>query len=550
MKKIKKRIKKRILTAAAVLSLVLTPASAAYAEETADGTQDEPQNELEAALQESYDKKPESNSVEGWPQGPQIYGHSGIVMDMDSGAVLYEKQPDERHFPASITKLMTALVALENSAPEDEVSFLGRQRGLYGIRRRQHRHDARGDLKPEGRHVRDAPGFRQRGVLRHRGECRKAHGRGLQYVHPGDERPGGGAGMHRIHWVNANGLHDEQHYTTARDMALIASAVYQYEEFRTVTQTLEYTIGETNLMKETRTFQQNHKMLWPGNYYYYENCTGGKTGYTDQSRTTLVTMAESGGLRLVAVILQDDGDVYVDTRAMFDYAYGNFSKVYLKDQELPEEIRSYEEEAPYVLLPAGADVSALEREITVLDEADGSGTVTFTYHGQNVGSADVVLSEAYLEGLAAEEEEGTDGASGETAGAEEEAGGVFDFLRTLILAAAAVLLVLTAAMIFFRYRYLKRKRMRRAAARRRRQAAERDRMQAPRVSRPGHSGTPRTAGYRGSGSPGGRSGGSGRPGGDGSRSSRSMAGGQGTGRDPRRLRQEEPLRRDRNGRYR
>ena len=352
------------------------------------------------------------------------------------------------------------------------------------------------------------------------------------------------------HWVNANGLHDEQHYTTARDMALIASAVYQYEEFRTVTQTLEYTIGETNLMKETRTFQQNHKMLWPGNYYYYENCTGGKTGYTDQSRTTLVTMAESGGLRLVAVILQDDGDVYVDTRAMFDYAYGNFSKVYLKDQELPEEISSYEEEAPYVLLPAGADVSALEREITVLDEADGSGTVTFTYHGQNVGSADVVLSEAYLEGLAAEEEEGTEGASGETAGAEEEAGGVFDFLRTLILAAAAVILVLTAAMIFFRYRYLKRKRMRRAAARRRRQAAERDRMQAPRVSRPGHSGTPRTAGYRGSGSPGGRSGGSGRPGGDGSRSSRSMAGGQGTGRDPRRLRQEEPLRRDRNGRYR
>ena len=550
MKKIKKRIKKRILTAAAVLSLVLTPASAAYAEETADGTQDEPQNELEAALQESYDKKPESNSVEGWPQGPQIYGHSGIVMDMDSGAVLYEKQPDERHFPASITKLMTALVALENSAPEDEVSFSDASVAFmeYG--------DASIGMTPGEILSRKDAMYGM--LLASANEVSYAIAESVGKLMGGDYNTfiqamndrAAELGCTGSHWVNANGLHDEQHYTTARDMALIASAVYQYEEFRTVTQTLEYTIGETNLMKETRTFQQNHKMLWPGNYYYYENCTGGKTGYTDQSRTTLVTMAESGGLRLVAVILQDDGDVYVDTRAMFDYAYGNFSKVYLKDQELPEEIRSYEEEAPYVLLPAGADVSALEREITVLDEADGSGTVTFTYHGQNVGSADVVLSEAYLEGLAAEEEEGTDGASGETAGAEEEAGGVFDFLRTLILAAAAVLLVLTAAMIFFRYRYLKRKRMRRAAARRRRQAAERDRMQAPRVSRPGHSGTPRTAGYRGSGSPGGRSGGSGRPGGDGSRSSRSMAGGQGTGRDPRRLRQEEPLRRDRNGRYR
>ena len=545
-----KKIKKRILTAAAALSLVLTPASAAYAEETADGTQDEPQNELEAALQESYDKKPESNSVEGWPQGPQIYGHSGIVIDMDSGAVLYEKQPDERHFPASITKLMTALVALENSAPEDEVSFSDASVAFmeYG--------DASIGMTPGEILSRKDAMYGM--LLASANEVSYAIAESVGKLMGGDYNTfiqemndrAAELGCTGSHWVNANGLHDEQHYTTARDMALIASAVYQYEEFRTVTQTLEYTIGETNLMKETRTFQQNHKMLWPGNYYYYENCTGGKTGYTDQSRTTLVTMAESGGLRLVAVILQDDGDVYVDTRAMFDYAYGNFSKVYLKDQELPEEISSYEEEAPYVLLPAGADVSALEREITVLDEADGSGTVTFTYHGQNVGSADVVLSEAYLEELAAEEEEGTAGASGETAGAEEEAGGVFDFLRTLILAAAAVLLVLTAAMIFFRYRYLKRKRMRRAAARRRRQAAERDRMQAPRVSRPGHSGTPRTAGYRGSGSTGGRSGGSGRPGGDGSRSSRSMAGGQGTGRDPRRLRQEEPLRRDRNGRYR
>ena len=86
---------------------------------------------------------------------------------------------------------------------------------------------------------------------------------------------------------------------TAHDMALIASAVYQFEEFRTVTQTLNYTIGPTNLVGESRTFQQNHKMLWEGGYYYYEYCTGGKTGYTDQSRTTLVTMADNGDMRLV-----------------------------------------------------------------------------------------------------------------------------------------------------------------------------------------------------------------------------------------------------------
>ncbi len=63
------------------------------------------------------------------------------------------------------------------------------------------------------------------------------------------------------HWTNANGLHDENHYTTAHDMALIGSAVYQFDKFREVTQTLNYTIPPTNLVNESRTFQQNHKML-------------------------------------------------------------------------------------------------------------------------------------------------------------------------------------------------------------------------------------------------------------------------------------------------
>ena len=126
-------------------------------------------------------------------------------------------------------------------------------------------------------------------------------------------------------------LHDENHYTTAHDMALIGSAVYQFDKFREVTQTLNYTIPPTNLVNESRTFQQNHKMLWVGAHYSYDYCTGGKTGYTDQAKTTLVTMADNADMQLVAVVLEDQGDVYVDTRAMFDYVYANFSKVFLNE---------------------------------------------------------------------------------------------------------------------------------------------------------------------------------------------------------------------------
>ena len=199
------------------------------------------------------------------------------------------------------------------------------------------------------------------------------------------------------HWMNPNGLHDDNHYTTAHDMALIASEVYQYDEFRTIVQTLSYTIPPTNLVNESRTFQQNHKMLWPQNANYYEYCTGGKTGYTDQARTTLVTMADNGELQLAAVVLYDFGsDAYVDTRAMFDYVFNNFAKVMLSSQEKPEEIDSYADNDAYVLLPSGIEFGDLEKQIKITDEQNWEGTVTYTYQGQNVGSADVVLTKEYV----------------------------------------------------------------------------------------------------------------------------------------------------------
>ena len=92
---------------AAVLAIVLAAAmpGIAWAED---------EMTFEETLQASYDVVPETNNNPGWPQGPLVYGNSAIVMDMNSGAILYEKKAYDRHYPASITKLLTALVALEN----------------------------------------------------------------------------------------------------------------------------------------------------------------------------------------------------------------------------------------------------------------------------------------------------------------------------------------------------------------------------------------------------------------------------------------------------
>ena len=455
-----RRFIRRTAAAALAVSVTVLLAANVHADDTMT---------FEEALQASYDTVPDTNNIQGWPQGPHVYGNSAVVMDMDSGAVLYGKKADERHYPASITKLMTALVALENSEPDDEVLFSEDSVSFleYG--------DASIGMTPgEILSMKDAMyGM----LLASANEVSYAIAESVGKLMGGDYNTfiqamndrAAELGCTGSHWMNANGLHDEQHYTTAHDMALIASAVYQFEEFRTVTQTLNYTIGPTNLVGESRTFQQNHKMLWEGGYYYYEYCTGGKTGYTDQSRTTLVTMADNGDMRLVAVLLQDDGDVYVDTRAMFDYAFSNFSKVSLKDQPKAEGVSSYLDDAPYVVLPTGIDFSSLESEITITDKREAEGKVTYFYKGQDVGSADVTLTSEYVK-----EETGyditpqiteksgapADGPSGEEAGLPLAA-------KILIGAGAAVVVLAVIAFAVARCILVRKRRRRMARARRR-----------------------------------------------------------------------------------
>lgn len=453
---------KRIASAVLMTTVLLASAGTAYADEEMEAR--------EAERAASYEVVPDTNNIEGWPQGPQVYGNSAIVMDMNSGAVLYAKKPDERHYPASITKLMTALVALENASLEDEVYFSEDSVSFleYG--------DASIGMTPgEILSMNDA----LYGML-----LASANEVSYAIAESVGKLTGGGfdtfiqkmndraeeIGCTGSHWVNANGLHDEQHYTTAHDMALIASKVYQFEEFRTVVQTLNYTIGTTNLVGETRTFQQNHKMLWPQNANYYEYCTGGKTGYTDQARTTLVTMADDGNLPLAAVVLRDYGnDAYIDTRAMFDYAFANFVKVPLNDQEKAAGISSYEDENAYIVLPSGADFSSVRAKITVTDKTKAAGTVTYTYQGQNVGSAAVKLTEEYVK-----EETGYSltpeiTGTGTSDKGQNSKGGLPLAAKIVIGIAAGIILLFVILYVYLRYKLAKRRKMRMERARRRRQ---------------------------------------------------------------------------------
>ncbi len=388
------------------ISLALQPIQVTLAEEevnieqgtvdpnegkTAEQIAEEEKAKLEAEKKESLEIPVDTNGLEGWPQGPEVYAHAAVVMDMGSGAILYAKRPDEQHYPASITKLLTTLVALENAELTDKVTFSQASVDILNW------DDAQIGMHPgEEISMEDA----LHAVL-------LASANEVSYAvaeSTGINRLNGGydtfitqmnnrakeLGCTGSNWVNPNGLHNDRHYTTAHDMALIASAVYQEEEFRNIMNTLEYRIPPTNLVAEERVFQQNHKMMWEENYYYYEYCTGGKTGYTDQSGTTLVTMADNGTMQLAAVVLYDYGvDAYTDTRAMMDYVFSNFSRIPVVDLEDSKEILGFKDENAYVVLPQGVEFSQLEKEI--ISEGAGDGKVIYTYKGQIAGSADVRL---------------------------------------------------------------------------------------------------------------------------------------------------------------
>ena len=417
-----------------------------------------------------YNLAVDSNELEGWATGPQIYSESGIVMDMDSGAILYAKNIDDQHYPASITKVATALIALQNYELDETVTFTWDDIGFLeygdahiGIKEGEElvMEDALyGMLLASANEVSHAIGAHMEGGFE----------KFLEVMNETVQE----LGCKNTHFTNTHGLHDPEHYTSVRDMALIGSVVFQYDKFREITNTHQYTIPATNITAETRTFQQNHKMIWEANANYYEYCVGGKTGYTDQALTTLVTFATKDDTNLVAVVMRTHGggtNAYIDTRAMLDYAFDNFTKVPITKKMIGNENISKVADDSYVVLPSGVTVEQLESSFQAPTELkDKTGKVTYTYEGQEVGVIEVTITDEYyneIHGIKEEVKEENQ---------EKKAG--LPFIVKLILGILAVIVIGFIALIGFVYykrkQLEKKRRLRRMQYRQRREEQMRD----------------------------------------------------------------------------
>lgn len=396
-----------------------------------------------------------------WPGGvaPTSVGETSIVMDVDSGAVLYGFNENEQHFPASITKVMTALVAIENGNLDDMVTFS--REAVYNIDRVSS-HIARdvGEEMP----LRDCLyGM----MLESANECAYAIA----------EHVGGGSfdtfinmmnekaqslGCTQTHFVNPNGLHDESHVTCAYDMALIAREAYKNPAFVEIVGTKNYTIPPTNLHPDGTYLNNHHAMLHPykTSKYVYEFCTGGKTGYTDQARNTLVTYAVKDGKTLVCVIMnaENGGHNYADTRSLFDYCFSHFQTIKVGDQiqSLTEETegaaicpfditRAKIDPEAAVTIPEGAAFSDLKMEAVPYDEIVDklAGELRFHYGDRLVGTAKLYYDGDFLGVEEPQEEKAL------TIMGHRRFEGLFTKMKPFLIPAAAII-----TLIYFRYKYV------------------------------------------------------------------------------------------------
>ena len=282
-----------------------------------------PETPEEPPVPESYEWEIQSNNIPGWPEGPKVMAETAIVMDMDTEEILYAKGIDEKRAPASTTKILTAMLAIEKVPFETQITFT----------------DEVNNIEAGSTHIGIKPGETltmkdcayaillasanevSSGVAEYIGTTVPA------FVDMMNQRAKE-LGCTNTHFVNANGLYDENHYTTARDLAIIAKAAFQNETFREVVKTPYYIVPKTNITDEERWLNNHHKMILQGSEYY-EGCLGGKTGYTEKDGNTLVTYAERNGRKLVCALLADVNVVaqYTDTKALLDYGFDSFQRL-------------------------------------------------------------------------------------------------------------------------------------------------------------------------------------------------------------------------------
>ena len=349
---------------------------------------------------------------------PALSARAAMLVDLQSGRALLSHNADEKVYPASLTKIMTCLLALENSNLDDIVTVS--ESALAGI-------DPDGttaDLKP-GEEISMNDLLHCITVYSANEACNviaeHVSGSVSAFLALMNQRAAE-LGCTGTHFTNTHGLHDEANYTTVRDLYLITEAALEHEAFRLMTAKTSYTVPATNLSAERKLNTSNYLISRQSREdYYYPLATGIKTGFTTPAGRCLISRASNGTLDLLVIVcgaatmIDTNGNLmiesFTDAKSLFEYGFNTFRAVTLVTPleplgSIPVTLSANVASSVFApaekittLLPRDYDPELVER-IIKLDNPDGMeapvakdqkvGTVEVRYNGEIIGSTDLL----------------------------------------------------------------------------------------------------------------------------------------------------------------
>lgn len=354
-----------------------------------------------------YNDPIQSNELKEWPQGPQTGASAAILVEAETGTILYAKNIHQRSYPASTTKILTTLIAAEQGNMSDMVTFskeavfsiepgssnmgmdvnqkITMEQCLYGI------------LVYSANETANAVAEHIGGSLSNFADMMNKRAAEL--------------GCTESHFLNAHGLYDENHYTTPYDYSLIAREFFNNEMLCKMSGTNYYEIQPTADQPDLIQMPSRNKLL-PNRTYAYDSLIGSKTGYTDLSRQALVSCTERDGLKLICIVMREESpSQFMDTVALFDYGFNNFQCVNIADNEnmytlgesdffntnsaifgSSKPIMSINPD-DFIVIPKTADFKDTVSSLSY-DDADKKSiaAINYTYHDTTVGSAKIELT--------------------------------------------------------------------------------------------------------------------------------------------------------------
>lgn len=264
---------------------------------------------------------------------PEIISETAILIDAETGQVLYQKNPDKKMYPASTTKIMTALLVAEKSSMNEMAMVF---KSAIDIDEWDSANISL--VENEEMSVDSLMYAMMMPSANDAANVLAEHISGGQneFADMMTERANA-IGAVNTRFANPHGLHDPDHYTTARDLALITQEAVKNKTFMKYFGASEQTIPATNLNPYERPFINYQYMLVPSNGYYYPDVAGGKVGYTHEAGHTMSTFAERNGRKLICVVMKSPnrGDKFADTKKLLDFGFSEFAPLYIERERFP-----------------------------------------------------------------------------------------------------------------------------------------------------------------------------------------------------------------------